>query len=159
MQHCRHCQHIKCATAGHQVTYQHCHAACTLLLLRKASTAINTSILSQLLLHCLPPLFLYCNHCNLCYLVCHYLEVVGHFSHELCARSDAVRVKHSPLINVLPPVSSLCLSCCCVLSAPEPPAALLVHLSSGSHAVDGHVQHPLGSHNVRHDAVDVVEDA
>ena len=46
-----------------------------------------------------------------------------------------------------------------VLAGAEAAGPLLVHLGPGGDAVDSHVQHFLRPHDVRHDAVDVVEDA
>lgn len=46
-----------------------------------------------------------------------------------------------------------------VLAGSEAARPLLVHLGPRGNAVDGHVQHPPRAHDVRHDAVDVVEDA
>lgn len=45
-----------------------------------------------------------------------------------------------------------------ILLRSEAAGSLLVHLGTRGNPVNGHVQHPLRPHNVRHDSIDVVKD-
>jgi hypothetical protein len=93
-----------------------------------------------------------------------------HIREELCSRGNNIRVKRLPinkilnlltiypLLHELLPEPMLPLLINQTLPGrPEPPGPLLVHLSPGSHPINGQVEEPLGPHNL-HELVDILED-